>query len=428
MNLIDIYTRYATTASDAPKIFHRACGYFLVSTLLGRYCVIPVSYNPQGLKPNIWVLLIGPSRIVRKTTALRLARDIIVRVEPEIMLPEEYTPEALYETLSSLQRGDAGCWIRDEFGSFFRSLNKKYMLGIRGLLSALYSGVGGRRQLRSQTFNIPDGIYITTLGTLATPPHDYFTEDDFRTGLMNRFIIVYTEKRDRTYPWTYHNPQVENLRDRLINLFKERIDTYKALNPIVINISGDVINAIESYGHEAEREIARLERSNPHTLWKLYVAQTPETLLKLTTLEAIATTIPEQPFITVQKEHFDKAFKFFKVVCEMAKMVIADVETSPRSKEAVTQVKALSLVHSVIISGGENGVSLSEIYIKTKMSKSQLRELILTLLEAGLIICVKKRTQGPGRKALYFFDKKYKARALAMGDEVTPELVAVLLQ
>ena len=189
-NLIDEYIDYVTAASDAPEIFHRICGYFVISTILGRYCSVPVPYQINGLKPNIWVLLIGPSRIVRKTTAMRFARFVIEQVDQDLFLPEEYSPEALYETISDMTTGDAGCWVRDEFGSFFKSLSKKYMYGIRGFLSSLYSGVGGRRQLRGQSFRIQDGIYITVIGTMPTPPHEYFTPDDFMSIVEGKNGVV----------------------------------------------------------------------------------------------------------------------------------------------------------------------------------------------------------------------------------------------
>lgn len=425
-NLVDDYVRYAAEACDAPEVFHRACGYFIVSTLLGRYCVTPVSYAESGLRPNIWVAIIGPSRIVRKTTAIRHARRVITSVDRNLLLPEEYSPEALYEALSALQSGDAGCWIRDELGSFFRTFEKKYMLGIRGFLSSLYSGVGGVRKLRGQTFLIPDGIYITLIGTVPTPAHDYFSEEDFRTGLLNRFIFVHASKRDKTYPWTYYNPNVDSMREEIINRFKKAYSSFSKVAPVVVNVSMEVVEGVEEYGESVEREIGRMEESNPNSLWKLYLAETPEILLKLVVLDAAAGANSVGPYMVARGENLERVRPFLEVARRSARGVVADVETAPRAREFLTAEKPLRTVYSVIAGAGPEGITVRELYWRTNLPKSELKEYVLTLLEAERIICVVPRGRGRGKRGMKLFSSEHRATALMYGDELTASQVSAV--
>jgi len=123
-SLIELYVEYGRESTDAPVIYHTALGYFVVSSILGHHVRLITSYIPSGLAPNLWVLLIGPSRITRKTTAMRLATNVIKAVNPAILMPASFTPEALYEMFNQLNEGDVVVWVKDELGGFFKSLEK----------------------------------------------------------------------------------------------------------------------------------------------------------------------------------------------------------------------------------------------------------------------------------------------------------------
>jgi hypothetical protein len=132
------------------------------------------AYATKGIAPNLWVMLIGPSRISRKTTVTRLVREIVEEVSPELLTAESFTPEALYELFSGLQDGASIAWVRDEFNMFFIMLRKKYMYGVREILNLLYMGLSERRKLRDKEFRIPR-LYVTILGNLPSPTSQTLT-------------------------------------------------------------------------------------------------------------------------------------------------------------------------------------------------------------------------------------------------------------
>jgi len=425
MSLIEEYVEYASAMTDSPKIFHRALGYYLVSTLIGRYATIPVSYSEYGIRPNIWVLLIGPSGLIRKTTALHIARNIIFKVDKRLFLPEEYSPEALYEALSVLETGDSATWMRDEFGSFFRSMEKDYMKGVKGLLSQTYSGVGGTRKLRKKTFQIQHGIYVTVTSALPTPASAYFTEDDFRTGLLNRFLLVYAEEKEKWYSPLNLTENYDIVRHNILNLFIKKTKRYQNVKTTVINFDSKAKKFIDNYSQDIERIIKHLNKVNPYGLWQVYITRAPEYLIKLSALEWLADNDP-LPMAVVTRDYVDRAYKFLNSALSRAKQVVSEVETAPRSVNYVTHDKPLTMVYNIIKSYEANGITVRDLYSKTRMTKTQLKEYVITLLEADKVIAVTPRKKTRGRKGVKLYSIEYKSQAILNGEVITPKQLSLL--
>lgn len=420
-NLLTQYVDWASSSCDAPLIFHETVGYWVISTLLGRYSVIVTSYTPRGIRPNLWCLLIGPSRIVRKTTSMELGEKVIDSVEPELKIPASFSPEALYEILSGLEVGDCGCWIKDEFGEFFRSLQKKYMYGMRGILSSIYMGRGETRKLRNLTFKIPPGIYITAIGTLATPPHCYFSEDDFTSGLLNRFILAFSNQRTSKIPMLNVQVELDGKFDKLVSDVKEFVQHYRNVSPIPASFRSEVVERLREYEEWVEGEISRIEKTQPESIWKLYLAETPNTLLKLCVLSRIARYPLGETVLVVEKQDLERAASYMKKVLLCAQSVISDVQSSPKSREVVTEEKALNKVYGVIQSKGNGGVMFSELLSETRFLKQDLVKYLVTLVDQGKVIAVRPRSVTKGRRPLIFMLSEYESHASLIGDILTSE-------
>ena len=354
-DLIDNYVEYATEVCDAPKIYHLAMGYFVVSSILGRAVRLVTPFARKGIAPNIWVLLMGPSRITRKSTAMRLGVEIIEAVAPQILIPASFTPEALYEMFNQLNPGDTVVWVKDELGGFFKSLEKRYMAGLRELLSSLYMGFGEVRKLRNVTLKIPEGLYVTAVGTAPTPPSEYLHEEDFQSGFMNRWIIVYAERRERRLPLLRQSPRADEKFEEIVAKLK-RHERALLSTPTVLSPTGAAIDKIDEYDREVDREIERIERQAPRSLFKSYLAEMPMTLLKLSILRRLARgDYGRDGLITIEREDVDRALGDLKAFIESARNVIDDVQSSPRPKPVLTEEKAIERVFNYISSKGEEG-------------------------------------------------------------------------
>jgi DNA-nicking Smr family endonuclease len=426
-DVIDMYIDYASESTDAPSIYHRVLAYWIVSTVLGRYVRVITSYAPMGIRPNIWVILIGPSRIVRKTTAMRLATNIVREIAPQLLRKASFTPEALYEMCNELNPGDCIAWVKDEIGGFFRSLEKKYMFGIRELLSSMYMGEGEERILRNLKLRIPDDLYVTSVATLPTPPHNYLTEEDFLSGFMNRWILVYAMRREKYLPLLHQSMRAEALRREIISKLKELDKSLSSIAPI-ISPTSQAINKLQEYEQETERQIETIERIAPTSIFKEYLSETVQIFMKLAVLRRLARgDYDPSGLIVLEREDVDRARQDLDMFIESARHVINDVQSSPRSKPVLTEEKAIERVFNYISSKGEEGASYSELLVKLGILSKDLKEYVLTLMEQDRVICVRVH-HGRGRPALKFFDKRYQSTALLKGQQITDDTLRVLLK
>jgi hypothetical protein len=413
-------------STDSPSIYNLAASYWLTSTLLGRNARLITAYATRGIAPNLWVMLIGPSRISRKTTVTRLVREIVEELAPELLTAESFTPEALYELFSYLHDGDSIAWVRDEFNMFFIMLRKKYMYGVREILNLLYMGLSERRKLRDKEFRIPR-LYVTILGNLPSPPHIYITDIDFYSGFMNRFLLVYAMEREKRYPLIHISDKAQGLRKELLEGYKEFLENY---GDSIITVSPDsnAMNLLDEYDYRIEEELKALERENPTTLWKLYLAETPQFLLKMSILRRIAKPPISHGIIVVERQDVERAMNDLQRFLEVAKLVVEDVETGATPAPVLTQEKAIARIYNLISMRKHQGISKSELLLKSGINARDLNEILITLAEQDRIVAVRKETKLRGRPGFWFWASEYKAHAELEGELLSVDTLRVLLR
>lgn len=194
-DFIGDFTDYARESTDAPKIYHRFMAYGTVSAVVGRNVYLP--FGSQMVYPNLWIILIGKSSVLHKSTCLNYARDLIREVRSDIVLPNEFTPEKLVNLLGASPQG---VFIWDEMASFLGQVGKDYMAGGKEILTHLYDcppiytrkTQGGSSEVKNP--------YITILS--ATTP-DWLTKQlsqtDVRGGFFVRFICVPAYKKEKFF-------------------------------------------------------------------------------------------------------------------------------------------------------------------------------------------------------------------------------------
>jgi hypothetical protein len=360
---------------------------------------------------------------------MRLATNVIKAVNPTILMPASFTPEALYELFNQLNEGDVVAWVKDELGGFFKSLEKKYMYGVREILSSIYTGHGEVRKLRNITLRIPDNLYVTAVGTMPTPPHEYLSEEDFLSGFLNRWILAYAQRRENRLPLLHQSARAESLFREIVELLKEYENQLLRGTPIITTTSA-AIEKLESYDREVERQIDLIEQTSPGSLFKLYYAETPTTLVKLSILTRLARgDYGDSGIITIEETDVSVAVRYLEKFVESAKQVIEDVQSSPRAKPVMTEERALERLFSYISSKADEGTSYSELLIKTRILSKDLKEYLITLMEQDRVICL-KHGGGRGRPSLKFYDSRYRNIVLTQSnvEQITADVLRVLLK
>jgi hypothetical protein len=182
--------------TDAPKIYHLMMAYFSLAVALGSRVYFHLAGDK--LYPNMWMVLIGGSSLFRKTTALNKSRAIINGLDPKLILPSDFTVEALLEYLSNAPQG---AFYHPEFRTMYGMLSKDYMSGAKALLTELYDSPDEyRRETRSKTAIIKQPIINMASATTTEWLTSKGSEEDFGSGFLARYLFIPAFTREGSMP------------------------------------------------------------------------------------------------------------------------------------------------------------------------------------------------------------------------------------
>lgn len=202
--------------TDAPIPFIQGTALFLVSTFMRRNFAmaslaksqffIKKKEDDMGIKFNdffnLWFIILGKSRVGRKSVTMAFMQQIIEQVFPELEISYTFTPQALIKNLAEekwVEKKDGSIetpftWIQDECTIFFDQLKKAdFMASTDGLLSKFYDGKTFTDSTISRGTKKVTNPYCTSF--LASTPilPKAFTEKLLMQGLLNRFCFIVEE-------------------------------------------------------------------------------------------------------------------------------------------------------------------------------------------------------------------------------------------
>lgn len=196
VTFLDSYRDFFKNYTDSPPLFGEAIGVNLLSLAVGR---IPISLKPK-VYPNVWTLLVGDSWLTRKSTAINA-----LPVPKDLTMPFSFSPEGLE---SSLNEKSQGLIYKDEISGFLRAIKgKDYMKDLAEMLSFWYNCPEYyNRKLKKAEFKMENVCFNILGGTqpVSLLEKEVVTKEDFQTGFLSRFMIVYGT-RDARKPrerWT----------------------------------------------------------------------------------------------------------------------------------------------------------------------------------------------------------------------------------
>lgn len=128
------YCEYAATCSDAPEIFHVGVAITVLSAAVARRLACPYSSGSM-LIPNLYTLLVGPSRSGRKSSCMDTGTRILRAVHADSVIP---VPGSYEELIAQLRSTPAGVLTYREFGHFLKTTQRGYGEPIRTVLTELF--------------------------------------------------------------------------------------------------------------------------------------------------------------------------------------------------------------------------------------------------------------------------------------------------
>lgn len=213
-NFISEYTDYVAEALDSSRHIHEALALSLVSILAGRRVFIDFRFG--RIFPNLYLLILAPTGEF-KSTAIDYVKAILKEVDPEALLPNQFTPEKFIELLG---QGIPRLHAIDEFSGFLiDTASKKYLGSLKELFCEVFNcPTEVSRAIRQEKDIIKAQNVFLSLVAATTPAklEKSLTPIDIASGFLTRFAIVHTGGNNFKKPIEFSRDNDKVMHTRLI--------------------------------------------------------------------------------------------------------------------------------------------------------------------------------------------------------------------
>ncbi|MCM8804273.1 MAG: YfjI family protein [Candidatus Omnitrophica bacterium] len=197
MSFLNDYIDYAGEFCDAPSIFHKYSALSVVSSVIGRKVFI----RKGDIKffPNLWILLISPSSIFHRSTAIRISRNLLSKLSNVNIYANDFSREGF---IKMVQDQPEGFFTIDEFGGFLKVLEREYMLGLKELITELFEAPDYyKRKLSGETIELKNVCFNILAGSNLRWLQNSLKESDVQGGFIPRFLIIYAKTKENIIPF-----------------------------------------------------------------------------------------------------------------------------------------------------------------------------------------------------------------------------------
>lgn len=203
------YVEYASACSDAPPVYHVGVGLTVFSAAVAKRLACPWMAG-RTLIPNLYTLLVGPSRSARKTGSMDAGIDILANADQSLVMP---VPGSYEELVAQIRRKPDGMLTYREFGHFLKTTQRGYTEAIRTLLMDLYDWPPDRpytRNLKKGATIIEPPICLSMLASIATDLLFAYTDlEEWTGGFFGRMVVLYAERSEFRMPTTWQTARMQ---------------------------------------------------------------------------------------------------------------------------------------------------------------------------------------------------------------------------
>lgn len=212
------YVDYASQCSDAPEIYHAGVALTIFAGAVAKKLQCPWMAG-RTLIPNLYTLLVGPSRSARKTGSMDMGIDILQTAKSELVIP---IPGSYEEMVAQIRTTPNGVLTYREFGHFLKTTQRGYGEPIRTVLMDLYDWPPDRayvRNLKKVKTVIDPPICLSMMSSISTDLLFSFTDtEEWTGGFFARMLLLYGEREGFRMPSTW-----PSARDYLVGLLHQHI-------------------------------------------------------------------------------------------------------------------------------------------------------------------------------------------------------------
>lgn len=440
-DFVETWKLFLDYKTDAHWSFKEITGLYLISIIaffnwrMFDLARIPITSgeNYGGMWLNLWIIMLGESRIARKSTVIKATREIVreltyhqdVQVGDDgtetinMILPHEFNPASFVQIMNQREVNGMcyATWIDDEVSRFYEQMaGATYMSGIAPALSRLYDPEEGyeRATIARGTERIRRSyLTILTASTLTLP--QLFSEREIMQGFLNRFIFMMDNLDEREDRRADRNTkiEVELTHDVLKKKMLKWLKVVRDAPPYWLILEYDS-PAKEFYDKYEKKTNEIIRTGDINELYRGYVGNMPDFLLKIASLYRISRTpyfrlkseetgyYDSEVALTIGLEDLERSKKMVDLIFENFKKVVRLSRKKIVLGVTRTQDSDLITVWEAIEKKGRkktgSWATRSDVLISTKMKTKQLESVLGALIETE---CIERKwgiSKGAGRK------------------------------
>lgn len=388
-NFIHKYISYAGSACDAAFDYHEAHALMLLSAAcFGVKLDLPI--HPSGLRPNMYFLIVGESSFTRKSTAMKLAKDIQRRAIPMVQLPNDFTPGGLESSLMEMCPGSAVLQV-DEFKGLFTKMSKiGYMSGVREMMLTLYDDdmwLYRRADKRKQADVVTiEDVSLSVIGNITPSFITELQPGDIEDGFIARFALVFPGSRPKRISLDQIPPIDNKARNKLVMFLSKVLERCVTIGNVPCSITRDAIIALDEFHKGIES--ARLD-----DMLITMIERLSTMLIKVAMLIAVGELDPDTfTEVKIEKRHVKQAKIIVDRWYKSATKFIGKVGLN---KNEMRMQRILSKINK------ERSIARSTIMRTMNVSSKEMNDVVITLLERNQIRVVEKSVKESGRMTMF---------------------------
>jgi hypothetical protein len=397
---LDEYRAWASSATDAIPEFHDISMLIVLSAIVATSVKIETSIG--YIVPNLWGLLLGESTVTRKTTAMRMAIDFLMAMDPAMLVANDGSSEGMLQAVSE-RPNKSSIFHRDEVSGLFDSMmHKDYMSSMQETLTHLYDApLVYRRRLRKETISIESPSFVMLFG--GTPDRVYASIDDsfVYSGFLPRFLVVIGDRDEDSKIKPLGPPKEINLAKRavIMNKLADLYENYacdvdQKIGGVKMKTSPRYMARLtaDAWGANQEFEMMLIRAARTSLLPNLALPtfdRLSKSLLKISVILAATRQKPgevvsNEPVIIVERDDVLNAAWFIQGIGGNAVNLIVNAGKSLHEKK-VEKIFEFVQEHP--------GISRSDILRRFHLSAKE-GELILQTLEQRALVRKEHRGRG----------------------------------
>lgn len=381
------YKQWANQATDAPEQYHELTCFITLSAIVCSGLWLAVDWGE--IVPNLWGLVLGESTLTRKTTAMRLAVDMLKDIDDSLILATDGSAEGLLTGLSHRPKRVSIFW-KDEVSGLFDSINRKdYLAGLPETLTQLYDVPKIlTRLLRKETITISEPYFIFFGGGIRDKVYSLINDEYILSGFLPRFLVVSGEndlsRLRRTGPPTATSTE---RKDNIVRSLADLRDRYNAVTQASIGdqtiewpvrIEARLTDDAWKYYADIEEKLVLAGHESDMSMMALPTFQRLGfSLLKMSLLVAASRREPDlSNRLTVEVKDVKQAAFYVE---RWGHYSIDLLLNAGRSQTEKLISRALSIVKR------KEGLPKSELMQRMHLTARDAKDLIDTMVQRGLI-------------------------------------------